>query len=150
MILTGTFVVSASPGETWDLLMDPAMLCKLASSCEEAHQIDATHYEGTIRAKMSLLTIRATVLGEILQAEPPRHLLVALQGKTNGMPGSFTGTAELWLHGAAAGTRGEYTLQVNALGKLGSLGEPFLQQTAQRMADTFAGKLSRYLQSGEA
>lgn len=145
MKLVGAFTVSAFPEQTWGLLMDPHVLCSLASSCEEARQIDATHYEGTIKAKVSLLTVRATVLGEVLEAHAPRYLRVALQGKTTGMPDSFTGMAELRLLPVQEGTRGEYVLQVDALDNLGNLGEPFLQKTAQRMADTFADKLSGHL-----
>ena len=42
-------------------------------------------------------------------------------------------------------THGQYSFDLSILGRLGALGRPLLQVTAQRMAETFAGKMSRHL-----
>jgi carbon monoxide dehydrogenase subunit G len=125
--------------------MDPQTLCRIASSCEEARQVDDTHYEGTIRAKMSLLVIRAHVAGEVRELREAESMNVAVTGRTTGLPGSFQGVADISLSRRDGATDARYEIEMTVLGRLGDLGRPFFQLTAQRMATKFAEKLSRYL-----
>ena len=143
--ITGEFVVAAPPAEVWDILMDPETICRLATSCEEARQIDATHYEGTVRARLGFVTIRASVRGELLEASEPNRMTVALEGETHGLPGTFRGIARVDMANVGGETHGQYSFDLSILGRLGALGRPLLQVTAQRMAETFAGKMSRHL-----
>ncbi|GAC1522433.1 MAG: hypothetical protein NVS2B16_30290 [Chloroflexota bacterium] len=125
--------------------MDPDTICRLANSCEEAHRIDETHYEGTIRAKLGFAGVRARIHGEVVEAYEPHGMVVDLHGETLGLPGSFRGIANLSMTQEGEATHAHYTFDMTLLGRLGSLGKPFFQMTAQHLANTFAGKLSAYL-----
>ena len=125
--------------------MDPQTLCRLATSCEEARQIDATHYEGTVRARLGFASVRANVRGEVLETDEPHFMKVALQGETVGLPGSFRGMAQLSMAEDHGETRARYSFDVSILGRLGALGKPFFQALGKRMANSFAGKVSRHL-----
>lgn len=125
--------------------MDPETLCNLAASCESARRIDDTHYEGVVVARLGFAQVRARVFGEVLEAQEPRVLVIALSGETMGMPGSFHGVAHLDMNDVAEGTLADYTFDMTLLGRLDTLGKPFLQPMAQKLASTFARKVSRYL-----
>ena len=125
--------------------MDPETICRLATSCEEARQLDATHYEGTVRARLGLITVRAGVRGEVIESSEPNRMTVALEGETRGMPGTFRGIVRITMADVRGETHGRYSFDLSILGRLGALGRPLLQVTAQRMATAFAGKMSRYL-----
>jgi len=140
--LTGEFHVDASPQSVWSVLIDPDILCRLSSTCREARQIDETHYEGIIETRVALVRVTAQILGEVLDATEPTVLRVAFQGRTHGLAGSLHGTAFLRLEAGSAGTVGRYTLNMSVLGRLGALGQPLLQKTAQRLAHGFAERVS--------
>ena len=125
--------------------MEPTTLCSLASSCEEARQLDATHYEGIVRLKLALVSLHVRFLGEVLESRPGEYMRVAVEGHSQGTPGSFHGIAELHLYAQGPVTEGRYRIEGHVLGPVGSLAGPFLQPAAQRAAQSFAGKVSRYL-----
>jgi carbon monoxide dehydrogenase subunit G len=143
--ITGEFVVTAPPAAVWGVLMDPDTICRLATSCEEARQIDATHYEGTVRVRLGLLTVHAGIRGEVREASRPSRMTVALEGETRGLPGTFRGIVRIVMSDVGGETHGRYSFDLSILGRLGALGRPMLQMTAQRMANAFAGKMSRHL-----
>lgn len=148
--ITGDFSVDGSPQAVWDVVMDPETLCRLAESCEQARRIDKTHYEGTVRIKLSLMSFRGHVRGEILEMRAPAWMRIALDGHTEGLPGHFRGIAELSMEPRGGGTLGRYSFDMDLLGKLGTLGQPFLAMAAQRLAGSFSEKVSRYLRQADA
>lgn len=127
--------------------MDPTTLCRLATSCEEARRVDDTHYEGRIRVKVSLLTVNLLIQGEVLETRSPEYIRARLRGQSAGLPGSFQGEVSCSLTETDAACVGRYLLSFSVLGRLGSLGAPLFQTTAQRMADAFAEKLSGHLRT---
>ncbi|MGI8968255.1 MAG: CoxG family protein [Chloroflexota bacterium] len=147
--VSGNFSITAPPNAVWQVMFDPATLCRLASTCEEAHQVSDTRYEGTIRTKITLFTFRAHIAGDILKQQEPHTLSVAVVGTSSGIPGAFRGQADLDLIEENGGTLGRYTIEGDVLGRLGAMGQPLLQLTAQHLANTFATKVSRYLSESD-
>lgn len=145
MNISGEFDVDADPLLVWGVVMDPDTLCRLATTCTGARQIDETHWVGTIQTRVTLITVTAQIWGELIEAVEPERLLIAFKGETRGLPGSLHGTALLNLGSTGCATRGRYTIEMDVLGKLGSLGQPLFQMTAQRLARGFAAKVSDYL-----
>jgi carbon monoxide dehydrogenase subunit G len=141
MKLSGSFEVAAPIEEVWRVLLDPDQFCLVLPGCESARQIDATHYEATLAAKIQFLTIRAKTTGEIVEAQEPHRLVVDLVGQA--MAGAFRARIELDLAETEGRTRGEYTMDVTMLGRLGSLGEPLVRSTAQKQAQLFERYLTR-------
>lgn len=48
MKLQGTVTVPAAQTEVWQLFLDPTQLCKVIPGCEQAQQLDETHYEAVL------------------------------------------------------------------------------------------------------
>ena len=149
MRITGAFGVAASRDAVWQVMHDPDTICAVSSSCEWARQDDETHYSGAIRARLGFISVRAEMSGEVLEERPDEWMRVHLQGEASGLPGDYEGIAELTLVSDANTTRGEYVFDMTILGRLGVLGRPFFQVAAQQLANSFAAKLGRHLQSEE-
>ena len=147
--ITGEFRVTAPPQDVWKILMDPDAICRLATSCEEARRVDDTHYEGTVRAKIGFAGIRARIYGEVLEVYAPSGMVIQLHGETLGLPGTFQGRATLSMVAEGRDTHAHYSFDMDILGRLGTLGRPFFQMTAQHLANTFAGKMSAYLNTAQ-
>lgn len=145
MRVEGTFSVNAPIEEVWDLFLDPEKLCRVMPGCEEAHRVDATHYEATLATKVQFMTIRARALGELIEQLEPTHLVVEMTGETLAMAGAFRGRMELHLHGEDGVTNVRYDFDITMLGRLGSLGTPIVRSTARRITDEFATNVSSYL-----
>lgn len=147
MRLVGSFAVSAAVERVWAIFQDPDTLCALATSCESARQVDEARYEGVIRVRVALVSARAHIVGTVVHREPPNYIRVAIAGRTTGIPGGFNGVAQLWLTPLGDTTMGEYVVELDLLGRLDALGQPLFQAAAQRLATTFAGKVSHHLQA---
>ena len=145
MRIEGEFSVDAEPSEVWSVILDPDTLCRLAESCEEARRLDDTHYAGIMRVKLPFISLRAHVRGHITQMRAPTWMVVELEGETEGLPGTFRGMLELKLRQVGAGSYGRYSFEMDLLGKLGALGQPFLAKAAARLAESFSVKVSRHV-----
>jgi uncharacterized protein len=87
MKLNGAVTVNAPQEEVWQLFMDPVQLCRVIPGCEQAQQLDETHYEAVLAVKVQFMTIRSKARGTLLEAEAPRHLVGELLGEPITMAG---------------------------------------------------------------
>jgi carbon monoxide dehydrogenase subunit G len=138
-------MIDGPPDAVWQVIMDPETLCKLSESCEQARRLDETRYEGVVRVKVPLRAFRAYVRGEVTRMQPPSSMTVVLEGHTDGLPGTFKGTAEIRLVAEGGRCRGRYVFAMDMWGKLGTIGQPFLASAAQRAASSFSDKVSAHL-----
>ena len=66
MKLNGALTVNAPQEEVWQLFMDPVQLCRVIPGCEQARQLDETHYEAVLAVKVQFMTIRSKACGTIV------------------------------------------------------------------------------------
>src|SRR5579864_3565444 len=81
--------INAPMEKVWNLFMDPTQLCRVIPGCEQARQLDETHYEAVLSVKVQFMTIRSNARGTSLKAEPPQHLVVEMMGEPVAMAGAF-------------------------------------------------------------
>lgn len=142
----GSFRVEAPIERVWQLFLDPQQLCRVMPGCEEARQIDATHYQATLSTKVQFMTIRAHMAAEIVEREEPAHVVVVMTGDTIAMAGSFHMRMTVDLKPDASGTAVRYDIDLTMLGRLGSLGQPIVRTTAKRLSDEFANNVTASLE----
>ncbi len=63
MKLKGAVTVDAPQEEVWRIFVDPVQLCRVIPGCENARQLDKTHYEAMVTVKVQFMTIRSKALG---------------------------------------------------------------------------------------
>jgi carbon monoxide dehydrogenase subunit G len=117
--------------------------------CEEARQLDARRYEAVLATKVQFMTIRARTTGTLLEAEEPTHLVVEMVGETLAMAGAFRALMTVDLHPIDESTHVQYTFDFSMFGRLGSLGEPIVRSTAQRLAGQFADNVASLFRAGQ-
>lgn len=150
MKVHGTVTVAASQQDIWTLLLDPAQLCRVIPGCEEARQLDETHYEANMAVKVQFMTIRSKAQGTLLEAVPPRLLVAEMVGEPLAMAGAFRARLSVELAPVPAGTALSYTMDLTMLGRLASLGEALVRSTSQRLSAEFAANVSTLFSSSDA
>jgi carbon monoxide dehydrogenase subunit G len=146
MKLQGAVTVPAPREQVWPLLLDPIQLCKVIPGCEQARQLDETHYEAILAVKIQFMTIRSKARGSILTAEEPRLLVGELVGEPLAMAGAFRARVTLELMPASQNVQAttiQYTMDLTMLGRLASLGEAIVRTTSQRLTREFAENVAR-------
>ena len=142
MKLQGAVLVNAPQDRVWQVLIDPVQLCKVIPGCEQARQLDATHYEAVLSVKVQFMTIRSQAKGTLLQADAPRHLMGELVGEPTAMAGAFRARVTIDLEPANEATNIRYAMDLTLLGRLASLGEAIVNSTSKQLTRQFADNLA--------
>ena len=142
MKLQGTVTVNAPQVEVWQVLIDPLQLCKVIPGCEQARQLDATHYEAGLSVKVQFMTIRSQAKGTLLEADAPRHLMGELVGEPTAMAGAFRARVTIDLEPVKDATRIQYVMDLTLLGRLASMGEAIVRSTSKQLTRQFADNLA--------
>ncbi len=143
MKLNGAVTVNAPREEVWQLFLDPVQLCRVIPGCEEAQQIDETHYEAVLAVKVQFMTIRSKARGTLLEAVAPHHLVGELMGEPIAMAGAFRARLSIDLVAAGNATQVRYAMDLTMLGRLASLGEAIVRSTSQQLTKQFAENVSK-------
>jgi len=143
MKLKGAVTVNAPQERVWRTFVDPKQFCRVMPGCENAKQLDATHYEAILTVKVQFMTIRTKALGTVLEAEEPRHLVGEMVGEPRAMAGAFRARVTIDLVPVNNGTNVQYIMDITMLGRLASLGEAIVRSTARRISMEFADNISK-------
>ena len=144
MKLNGAIIVNAPMEKVWNLFMDPTQLCRVIPGCEQARQLDETHYEAVLSVKVQFMTIRSNARGTLLKAEPPQHLVVEMMGEPVAMAGAFRAQVSIDLSAIADATNVQYAMDLTMLGRLASLGEAIVRSTSRQLTAQFANNVSQF------
>ena len=142
MKLQGSVTVNAPQERVWQVLIDPVQLCKVIPGCEQARQLDATHYEALLSVKVQFMTIRSRAKGTLLEADAPRHLVGELVGEPTSMAGAFRARVTIDLTPVNDATSIRYAMDLTLLGRLASLGEAMVRSISQQLTRQFAENLA--------
>lgn len=150
MRVADSFVVARSQETVWQVFGDPVQLAACVPGVEGVDVVDEQHYDAAMVVKVSFMTIRFAVHGELLEQEEPRHMVVELAGEPAAFAGAFQATLTVDMQEVAEGTAVSYTVEAHLTGRLASLGEALLNATAAGMGREFAANLKARLETGAA
>ena len=143
MKVQGSVTVNAPREKVWQVLLDPVQLCRVIPGCEQARQLDATHYEAVLSIKVQFMTIRSHAKGTIVEAIAPRHLVGEMMGEPTSMAGAFRARVTIDLEPVNQATVIRYTMDLTLLGRLANLGEAIVRSTSQQLSRQFAENLTQ-------
>ena len=143
MKLKGAVTVNAPQEEVWRVFVDPTQFCRVMPGCEQARQLDKTHYEAILTVKVQFMTIRTKARGTLLEAEAPRHMVGELVGEPQAMAGAFRARVTIDLVPKGNMTTVQYAMDLTMLGRLASLGEAIVRSTSQQLTKEFADNISK-------
>lgn len=142
MKVQGSVMVNAPQEKVWQVLLDPVQLCKVIPGCEQARQLDATHYEAALSVKVQFMTVRSQAKGTIVEADAPRHLVGEMVGEPTAMAGAFRARVAIDLEPVNEATNIRYQMDLTLLGRLASLGEAIVRSTSKQLSRQFAENLA--------
>ncbi len=143
MKLKGAVTVNAPQEEVWRVFMDPTQFCRVIPGCEQARQLDKTHYEAILTVKVQFMTIRTKARGTLFEAVAPRHMVGELVGEPQAMAGAFRARVTIDLVPKGNMTTVQYAMDLTMLGRLASLGEAIVRSTSQQLTKEFADNISK-------
>ncbi len=116
-------VVDATPEEVWAILHDPAALDRVLPGAESVVPEGPDRVRAVLASKVGFFTIRADVVARYLDARPPHHLRLELDGQARGLSGDLHASIPFDLV-ALPGNRSEirYSVAIEMSGRLASVG----------------------------
>ncbi len=143
MKLKGEVTINAMQEEVWQLFMDPTQLCRVIPGCEQAQQLDETHYEAILSVKVQFMTIRSRAQGTLLEVEVPHHLVGEMLGEPLSMAGAFRARLTIDLVQVGSATNVLYEMDLTMLGRLASLGDAIIRSTSKHLTAEFAENVAQ-------
>lgn len=128
--------IPSTPHQTWDALMDPAVLQKCLPGCVNVERRSPTEYALCLQSRVGGITARYE--GEVLLSElsPPYRCSLAFEGKSE-TASLAIGTAQIQLSEKDDGTRLAYTVAAMVGGTLATVAEPMLLKAGNKVVSQF-------------
>lgn len=122
-------VVDASPEEIWAILHDPAALGRVLPGAESVVADGPDRVRAVLASRVAFMTVRADVVARFLDAEPPRHVRLALDGQARGIAGEIHASIPFDLAPLADGrTEVRYSVALDVSGRLSAMAGPMIRR----------------------
>lgn len=135
MKLAGTASLPAAPSEVWSLLTDASRLSRLLPGCERLDPDGPDRYKVAVKFGIAAISGKYAGTLEFSRKNPPRSLVLKMDGK--GLPGFVTGEGQIDLAAKGAGTEITYTGEAQVGGLIASVGQRMLDAAAKKIVQQF-------------
>lgn len=141
MNVTGTVTVAAPREAVFNALKNAPFFASCIDGVRDLKEIDATHYNAVIEAKVAYMRFNFKVSVELTRLAPPDEIEAKIEGTPLGVVGRLTATSMTRLTEADGQTLIQYSIDTTLTGKLGSIGQPVLRSKAKEMEKQFTERL---------
>jgi uncharacterized protein len=149
MNVTGEITIDAPREAVFNALKDAPFFASCIDGIRDLKEIDATHYDAVIEAKVAYLRFSFKVSVELTRVAPPDEIEAKIEGTPLGVVGRLTATSMTRLSEANGRTVVFYSIDTTLTGKLGSLGQPVLRSKAKEMEKQFTERLRAAFAAGK-
>lgn len=141
MNVTGAITVAAPREAVFNALKNATFFASCIDGVRDLKEIDATHYDAVIEAKVAYMRFNFKVSVELTRLAPPDEIEAKIEGTPLGVVGRLTATSMTRLTDADGQTLIQYSIDTTLTGKLGSIGQPVLRSKAREMEKQFTERL---------
>jgi uncharacterized protein len=141
MNVTGAITVAAPREAVFNALKNARFFASCIEGVRDLKEIDATHYNAVIEAKVAYMRFNFKVSVELTRLAPPDEIEAKIEGTPLGVVGRLTATSMTRLTEADGQTLIQYSIDTTLTGKLGSIGQPVLRSKAKEMERQFTERL---------
>jgi uncharacterized protein len=139
-------ILSGTPGQLWQLLLDPQVMGACVPGMKSIEVITSTEYMAKMEVKISFLTAKFKIKTVIAEQDRPRFLKSQGTGEDSSIASSFKQTTCIWLSPIDVEANSpqcalRMLVDVTMLGRIGSFGLSAMKTKADLMWDEFILKL---------
>ena len=150
MNVSGEITVDAPRERVFNALKDAPFFASCVEGVRDLKEIDATHYDAVIEAKVAYMKFSFKVNVELTRISPPDEIEAKVEGTPLGVVGRLTATSLTRLSETDGRTVVAYSIDTSITGKLGSIGQPVLRAKAKEMEKKFTERLQAAFAPGNA
>ena len=150
MNVSGEITVDAPRDKVFNALKDAPFFASCVEGVRDLKEIDATHYDAVIEAKVAYMKFSFKVNVEVTRISPPDEIEAKIEGTPLGVVGRLTATSLTRLRETDGRTVVAYSIDTSITGKLGSIGQPVLRAKAKEMEKKFTERLQAAFAPGNA
>lgn len=114
--------VDATPEEIWSILEDPAALGRVLPDAESVVPEGPDRVRVTLASRVGFLTIHADVVARYVDADPPHHLRLVLDGQARGLSGELHASIPFDIVALDGRSEIAYSVALEMTGRLASMG----------------------------
>jgi uncharacterized protein len=148
MNVTGAITVAAPREAVFNALKNAPFFASCIDGVRDLKEIDATHYDAVIEAKVAYMRFNFKVSVELTRLAPPDEIEAKIEGTPLGVVGRLTATSTTRLTEADGQTLIQYSIDTTLTGKLGGIGQPVLRSKAKEMEKQFTERLRAAFEQG--
>ena len=150
MIVSGEITVDAPRDKVFNALKNAPFFASCVEGVRELKEIDATHYDAVVEAKVAYMKFSFKVNVELTRISPPDEIEAKIEGTPLGVVGRLAATSLTRLRETDGRTVVAYSIDTSITGKLGSIGQPVLRAKAKEMEKKFTERLLAAFAAGNA
>jgi len=139
--IASTFAVPVDPEPIFDAFLDPRVMRRCISGCDEFERLSDTTYRGRLSNEVAHVRFRVGFDVDVVEMERPRLVRAVLSGEDRRLGSSLKLTASLAVEPADEGSKVSYEMDLAIWGKLGRLGEPIIRRRSAEVERDFVAAL---------
>jgi len=146
MLIEGKFTMQAPIQEVWDFLLQPGTIVSCIPGAEKMVAIDDKTWEGVIKDKVGIISVKLNFTQTFADVEPPKHLKALGRGSALGGLGTFTQESIVDLTEVAKDeVEVSYKSTVSLVGRLATFGERIMRAKVDSKGAEFTSNLQKKL-----
>lgn len=146
MLMEGKFTLKAPIQEVWDFLLEPGTLLSCIPGAQKMEAIDDKTWEGIIKEKVGIISVKLKFTQTFAEIEPPKHLKAVGRGSALGGLGTFTQESVVDLTEVAEDeVEISYKANVSLVGRLATFGERIMRAKIDSTSQEFTNNLQNKL-----
>jgi carbon monoxide dehydrogenase subunit G len=146
MLIEGKFTMKAPIQEVWDFLLQPGTIVSCIPGAEKMVAIDDKTWEGIIKDKVGIISVKLNFTQTFAEVDPPRHLKALGRGSALGGLGTFTQESIVDLTEVSKDeVEVSYKSTVSLVGRLATFGERIMRAKVDSKGAEFTSNLQKKL-----
>jgi len=146
MLIEGKFTMKAPIQEVWNFLLEPGTIVSCIPGAEKMVAIDDKTWEGVIKDKVGIISVKLNFTQTFAEVEPPRHLKAVGRGSALGGLGTFSQESIVDLTEVAKDeVEVSYKSTVSLVGRLATFGERIMRAKVDSKGAEFTSNLQKKL-----
>lgn len=146
MLIEGKFTLKAPIQEVWNFLLEPGTIVSCIPGAEKMVAVDDKTWEGIIKDKVGIISVKLQFTQTFAEVEPPKHLKAVGRGSALGGLGTFTQESIVDLTEVAKDeVEVSYKSTVSLVGRLATFGERIMRAKVDSKGAEFTSNLQKKL-----